>query len=147
MSLERGVLSTPKRCGVKAEGQNDCVLAKDVGITEAYTCLNVERKICTDMKKIMWSSITTKITTIATTWHLNTAYPADNDPGAGSCKELYPYVDDYYQHERRDSRRGSRRESRRHMHRGGHETGAEYIARIIKLFTKQVMNDLNTKEN
>lgn len=65
-AFERGVLSRPKYCGLKMDGQNDCVLAKNVGIIEAYTCINMDRKLCTDMKKkqSLWCFITTKIMSI-----------------------------------------------------------------------------------
>ena len=119
------------------------MLAKNVGITEAYTCINVERKLCTDMRKIKPKFVVLYYNKDHeyTKWHLNTAYPADSDPGAGSCKELYPYLEGDYQHERRDSRRdgrkGNRRDSQRHRAEHGAEPrGAGYFTKIIKLFYK-----------
>ena len=141
---KRGVLNKPAQCRGKADSQNDCVLAKDVGITDAYICRDVDRttKLCTNMEKIKPKFVVFYCDG-KPQWHLNTAYPADSNPGAGSCKQLYPYVEDDYVYERRDvyGRRGGRRESRHHRARHG----AEYIIKIIKLFTK-IMN-LNTMDN
>lgn len=139
-----GVMSKPEECFNKADGQNDCVLAKDVGITDAYICRAVDRttKLCTDMEKIKPKFVVFYYDKgPRALWHLNTAYPAGSNPGAGSCVNLYQYVED---DERRDAygRRGGRRESRHHRARHG----AECITKIIKLFTKQIIN-LNTKDN
>ena len=142
-----GVLSSPEQCNTKPRGQNDCVLAKDVGITEAYSCTQVDEstRCCTDMKRINPKFVVFYYhKAMDGKWRLNTAYPADNDPGAGSCKQLYPYVEDDRVYERpRGGRRGGRREHRCHRARKCH--GAQCIAKIIKQFTKKIMN-LNTKE-
>ena len=132
-----GVMSKPKECYGTADGQNDCVLAKDVGITDAYICRVVDRttKLYTDMEKIKPKFVVFYYHN-KPRWHLNTAYPAGSNPGAGSCKLLSQYVEDDYAYERRDA----------YGRRGGRRHGAEWITKIIKLFTKQIMN-LNTKDN
>jgi hypothetical protein len=137
-----GVLSSPAQCYAVAEGQNDCVLARDVGITEAYSCTKVDEgtRRCTDMKRINPKFVVFYYH-IDGKWRLNTAYPADNNPAAGSCKQLYPYVEDDRVDERRGSRRGGRRENQCHRARQCH--GAQCIAKIIKQFTKEIIN-LNT---
>ena len=143
-TYKHGVLSSPAQCYATAAGQNDCVLAKDVGITEAYSCTKVDEstRCCTDMKHINPKFVVFYYhNAMDGKWHLNTAYPADKDPGAGSCKRLYPYVEDDRVYERLwGSRRGGRREHR--CHRARKCRGAQCIAKIIK----KIMN-LNAKEN
>ena len=46
--------SAVSECNVKAEGQNDCVRAKDVQISEAYKCISADEvtKLCDNLEVI-----------------------------------------------------------------------------------------------